>query len=110
MTHGIHERQGTALISPAMGVPARVYRRLSEALGSGALASGTSVSGASAQAGFEVGVVGRRGVEDGSPPPARAVNWSYEDKADDLAEAIAAARARTGRSRRHGPARAVRSW
>ncbi|MBY4574716.1 hypothetical protein ACN94_14115 [Gordonia paraffinivorans] len=86
MTHGIHERQGTALISPAMGVPARVYRRLSEAL----------ASGASAQSGFEVGVVARRGVECGSPRPARAVDWSYEDEADDLAEAIAAARARTG--------------
>ena len=86
MTHGIHERQGTALISPAMGVPARVYRRLSEAL----------ASGASAQSGFEVGVVARRGVEGGSPRPARAVDWSYEDEADDLAEAIAAARARTG--------------
>lgn len=101
MTHGIHERQGTALISPAMGVPARVYRRLSEALGSGALGSGASASaasasGASAQSGFEVGVVARRGVEGGSPRPARAVDWSYEDEADDLAEAIAAARARTG--------------
>lgn len=103
MTHGIHERQGTALISPAMGVPARVYRRLSEALASGASAQSGALgsgalaqSGASAQSGFEVGVVARRGVEDGSPPPARAVDWSYEDEADDLAEAVAAARARTG--------------
>ncbi|MCR8897095.1 alpha/beta fold hydrolase [Gordonia sp. GONU] len=68
----------TVLISPAMAVPSRVYRRLAEAL---------------AGHGLDVRVVARRGVEEGSAPPSRTADWSYEDEAADLADAIAGARA-----------------
>ncbi|MCZ4536581.1 alpha/beta fold hydrolase [Gordonia terrae] len=61
-----------------MGVPARVYRRLTEAL---------------SRAGFDVVIVPRRGIEEGSEPPSRRSDWSYADEADDLADAVAAARA-----------------
>ncbi|MBM7278908.1 alpha/beta fold hydrolase [Gordonia rubripertincta] len=71
-------RPTTVLISPAMSVPARVYRRLVEAL---------------TGYGLEVRVVPRRGVEEGAVPPSRTADWSYEDEAADLADAIAAARA-----------------
>lgn len=65
------------LISPAMGVPARVYRRLAEAL---------------TETGFDVGIVPRRGIEEGSEPPSRRTDWSYADEAADLADAVVAAR------------------
>ncbi|MCK8612296.1 alpha/beta fold hydrolase [Gordonia sp. C13] len=78
MTQTNTDRPTTVLISPAMAVPARVYRRLAEAL---------------TGYGHEVRVVPRRGVEEGSTPPSRTADWSYEDEAADLADAIAAARA-----------------
>ncbi|OUC78756.1 alpha/beta fold hydrolase [Gordonia lacunae] len=68
----------TVLVAPAMGVPARVYRRLTEAL---------------TTSGFDVEIVPRRGIEEGSEPPSRRSDWSYADEAADLADAVAAARA-----------------
>ncbi|MFC9980135.1 alpha/beta fold hydrolase [Gordonia sp. NPDC127522] len=80
----VRTRHTTVLISPAMGVPARVYRRLAEAL---------------TRAGFDVVIVPRRGIEDGSEPPSRRSDWSYADEADDLAGAVTAARAETPETR-----------
>ncbi|MCR5976483.1 hypothetical protein GDN83_01695 [Gordonia jinghuaiqii] len=68
----------TVLISPAMGVPARVYRRLIDALGA---------------QGFDAVVVARRGIEEGSVPPSRTTDWGYADEAADLADAVARSRA-----------------
>ncbi|MEO9330136.1 alpha/beta fold hydrolase [Gordonia aurantiaca] len=81
MDHASENRTPTAVISPAMGVPARVYRRFSEAL---------------TDDGFDVRLVPRRGLEEGSPPPSRGTDWSYEDEADDLAASVAESRAATG--------------
>ncbi|WP_249145734.1 alpha/beta fold hydrolase [Gordonia sp. SCSIO 19800] len=80
----VRTRHTTVLISPAMGVPARVYRRLTEAL---------------SRAGFDVAIVPRRGIEDGSETPSRRSDWSYADEADDLADAVTAARTETPETR-----------
>ena len=80
----VRTRHTTVLISPAMGVPARVYRRLTEAL---------------SRAGFDVVIVPRRGIEEGSEPPSRRSDWSYADEADDLADAVTAARTETPETR-----------
>ena len=78
MTQTSTARPTTVLIAPAMSVPARVYRRLEQAL---------------TESGFDARVIARRGVEEGSTPPSRTADWSYEDEAADLADAIAGARA-----------------
>ncbi len=78
MTQTSTDRPTAILISPAMAVPARVYRRLTEAL---------------TGYGLDVRVVARRGVEEGATPPSRTADWSYEDEAADLADAIAGTRA-----------------
>ncbi|MFE0747937.1 alpha/beta fold hydrolase [Gordonia sp. NPDC058843] len=70
----------TVLVSPAMGVPARVYRRLTEVL---------------TTRGFDVRVVPRRGFDEGGVAPSRRTDWSYADEAADLADGVAAARAAT---------------
>ena len=80
----VRTRHTTVLISPAMGVPARVYRRLTEAL---------------SRAGLDVVIVPRRGIEEGSEPPSRRSDWSYADEADDLADAVTAARTETPETR-----------
>ncbi|MET4164050.1 MULTISPECIES: alpha/beta fold hydrolase [Gordonia] len=77
-SHPVSALHTTVLVAPAMGVPARVYRRLTEAL---------------TRTGFDARIVPRRGIEEGSDPPSRRSDWSYADEAADLADAVAAARA-----------------
>lgn len=60
-----------------MGIAARFYRPLADALHT---------------AGFGSGVVPRRGVEPGADPPSAERDWSYADEAADLSAAIRAAR------------------
>ena len=68
------------LISPAMGIGSRYYRPLAEAF----------------QArGWAARALPRRGFEPGGPRASREHDWSYGDEVDDMAEAVAAARAET---------------
>lgn len=66
------------LVSPAMAVPSRFYRPLVDAF---------EAHGWSARA------LGRRGFEPDGPVARRGVDWSYADEIDDLAVAVAQARA-----------------
>lgn len=66
------------LISPAMAVPSWFYRPL--------------VAAFEAQ-GWEARALGRRGFEEGGPVASRAADWSYEDEIQDVADAVAKARA-----------------
>lgn len=65
------------IISPAMAVPARAYRRLLGALD---------------EIGWSADVAPRRGIEEGDTAPSRAVDWSFNDEVDDLAAAVRTAR------------------
>ncbi len=67
----------TVLISPAMAVPGRFYRPLVEAF---------------ELHGWTTTIAGRRGIETDTARPSRANDWSYDDEADDLADAIARVR------------------
>ncbi|GAC70306.1 serine aminopeptidase domain-containing protein [Gordonia soli] len=71
-------RPPTVLVSPAMAVPARVYRHLVAAF---------------ADVGWSAEVVARRGIDDGSDAPSRRNDWSYADESADLAAAVRRVRA-----------------
>ncbi len=66
------------LISPAMAVPSRLYAPLVDAF---------------AARGWEAVALPRRGFEKGQPVASRRNDWSYGDEIDDIADAVAKARA-----------------
>ena len=66
------------LISPAMAVPSRLYAPLVDAF---------------AAHGWDAVALPRRGFEKGRPIASRQNDWSYDDEIDDIADAVAKARA-----------------
>lgn len=66
------------VVSPAMGVRARFYRPLIDAL---------------VEHGWTASVAPRRGIESGDVGPARRRDWSYVDEAHDLGRKVADCRA-----------------
>ncbi|MEE4025683.1 alpha/beta fold hydrolase [Gordonia sp. PKS22-38] len=63
----------SVIVSPAMAVPSRHYRRLVEEF---------------ARHGWRADVVPRRGMEPDVPPASRTLDWGYTEEAGDLAAAI----------------------
>ncbi|MDI6097269.1 alpha/beta fold hydrolase [Actinoplanes sp. NEAU-A12] len=66
------------LVSSAMGIGSRYYRPLAEAFRA---------------RGWDARALPRRGFEPDSPPASRGHDWSYGDEVDEMARAVAAARA-----------------
>ncbi|SDT49479.1 alpha/beta fold hydrolase [Actinoplanes derwentensis] len=66
------------LVSPAMGIGSRYYRLLVDEF---------------TARGWTARALPRRGFEPDSPPASRAHDWSYGDEIEDMAKAVAEARA-----------------
>lgn len=75
---GVASAAPIVLIAPAMAIGSGYYRPLVEEF---------------ERRGWKARALGRRGFEKGQPRASRAEDWTYRDEIDDIARAIAAARA-----------------